>query len=398
MPTSTIDTGVYLLKEVYKEPLRVQFNEESSPVYAAIDRKSETAPDKFKFALEYGRFGSIGAFDETGLLPEAAARMGVQAECSVVNLAATIELSDKVMKASKNNARSFVDHLTDQVKKVAIDGKDMIQRNWNSNHFGVFGVVASAAGSTVTLDLDARETLIEAFYPGQVVDIGTVTAGVFAVNDNGVRILDVDRVNGVLTFAAAVTSDADDVITLHGDYGKEMYGLGDILIPDNIIYDINRANNKWFNPQYYDRGGGSTQPFDSSWLSTALDDVQNRVGADPKFIVCNSGVFRAYEEEQREYKRNINYKEIDGGIRLATYRDTPISVEAYFMRNSIGIIDTETLALHQLSDWDWLDEDGAMLKLRDNRAVWWAAMVLFGNIACYKSAANALITGIAEVA
>jgi hypothetical protein len=396
--TSTIAAANGALKDVFKGPIRVQFNEESSPIFKMLERVSETGPDEFKFPVEYGRHGGIGAIAETGDLPDAAARFDKMAACKVANIAAKIEISDKLIKSSAHSARAFAQELGRQVKNVTIDGKDMVQRNFNTDHFGVFGVVKAASGDTVTLDLDDPGTLIEAVYEGQVVDFGAVSAGAFAPATQKVQILNVDRDTGEIKLSAAVTAAPADSMVLSGDFGLEMTGLKDILQKGGVLYGINRADNKWFNPQVFDRGApGAPAALNSTWIGKAIDAMKTRAGGLANFIACNGGIASAYEEEQREFGRNIDMKKIDGGVELMTYRGIPISVEPYFPRFTIGVLDTSLLRLHQINDWDWLDEDGSLLKLKDNKTIWWAAMVLYANVAAYKPAGLAVINGIEEV-
>lgn len=392
MATSTLTTVAEALKTYYQGPIIKQLNEKSGPLYAALKKRNRTAVGNlFKFPLQYGRHGGIGARAEDGDLPTPSARKHKMGEASVKNLYARIALTDKLLKSSKDNRMAFVDELTEQMANVTVDANDMIRRNLCNDHSGTMGLVASDVSGAKVVTVSGN---IEAFYEGQVVDILTDAS---SKSVDAKEIVDVDRDAGTITFADNVNVTTGQKIVLAGNYNLELTGLKEILTKDNTLYGINRAQAKWFNPQVFDKtSGGQPAAFDSLWMAKALKVVDNRVGETPSFFVCSDGVELAYVNEQNEYKRNPEMMKVDGGYKLISYNGVPITAEKYFMSNAMALINLNDFELAQLADWDWLDADGAILVRIANKAAYEATMALYAELLCKRPGGQAIILGIEE--
>lgn len=394
MALSTLTTMSNALKDIFLDPITKMINEQSGPVLAAIEKSSDDIKGgTIKFAAQYGRHGGIGAIPEDGNLPDASPRKYMQGVTGTKNLVGRINFTEKLMLISKNDKASFVDQVSTQMEDITNDLRDMMRRNMMGTQEGVMAKVKSVSGANVTI---ADTDNIKTFYAGQQIDILTVTDGeISATKADGKYIVDVDYVNNVIVMEESVTAAADDVITLHGNFGRELIGLKEIFTMDNTIYGINRANNKWFNAQLFDHAsGGSTVPFSSLFLQEAIDEIDDFTGSKPDFICCNAAMQRAYIQEQNTYKRNIEYKEVDGGYKTISYNDVAISKEKYMKDGDFYIINTDDFTLAQVADWGWLDADGAILSRVPNKAAYEAALTKYCELICRKPASQALLTGI----
>lgn len=397
MPLSTLTTMDQALKEIYLDPITKMINEQSGPVLAAIEKSSDDIKSgTIKFAAQYGRHGGIGATTEDGDLPEASPRKYLQGVTGTKNLVGRINFTEKLMLISKNDKASFVDQVSTQMEDITNDLRDMMRRNMMGTHEGIMAKIKTAATDSTELTISDDDN-IKTFYAGQRIDVLTVSAqgAVTATKVDGGYIKDVDYVNKKILMEEAVSAAANDVITLHGNYGKELIGLAEIFTPDNTIYSIDRSVNKWFNPQIFDHtSGGSAVAFSSLYLQEAIDEIDDFTGAKPDFICCNAAMSRAYVQEQNTYKRNIEYKEIDGGYKTISYDDVAISKEKYMKNGLYYIINTENFTLAQVADWGWLDADGAILSRVPNKAAYEAALTKYCELICRKPNAQALLKGI----
>ena len=392
--TSTIATLQEALKNIYLDPLTKTINEDSGPVYAAIEKTSENIiGNDIRFAMQYGRHGGVGAIAETDDLPAPAPRKYAQASAVLKNLAARINFTEKLMLTTQNNAAAFVDAVTTQMDDVARDAKDMVRRNLMGGANAIMDTIASVSNANIVVTKNIKQ-----FYVGQVIDTFSLSGTTPTYADEGAVIIDVDYANKTITLDANTSASAADYICLHNNYNNELTGLGDILTLDTTIYGIDRSVNKWYNPQYYDKtSNGSTIAFSSLYLQEAIDDIDDFIGAKPDFITCNAGIQRAYINEQNTYKRNLEYKDIDGGYRTIAYNDVAISKEKYMPANTIFLLTTEYFTLAQLRDWHWMDEDGAILTRVADKAAYEATLTKYCELLCKMPAAQAVITGITEI-
>jgi hypothetical protein len=385
---STITALEGALKTIYKGPIIVQLDEQVGPIYAAINKSiDDVAGNAFKWPMQYGRSGGIGARGETEALPNPSPRKFIQASATPKDLFARMSISDKLIRTSKNSKASFADQITLQMEDLTNDAKDMLRRNFVGSYAGEMGKVSAdvTAGKVVTV----KGGKIKAFYPGQVVDILTDSSGTVTKSVDAKAIVDVDYADATISFGANVTVTADQIITLAGNYTKELIGLEDIFTEDTSIYGIDRSANKWFNPQLFAKTGA----FDSMFFQEAIDQIEDFTGSKPNFIACNAATARAYVDEQNTYKRNMERKTVDGGFSLIAYDNVAISKEKYMADSVIYVLTTGDFKLSRLADWDWLDLDGKVLSRIQDRAAYEASMVCYQELTCKRIRSQAKISG-----
>ncbi len=388
---SAVQTLEEALKTLYLDPIIKMIDEQSGPILAAIEKNSDNIiGNEIRFGLQYGRHGGIGARGEMDDLPEASPRSYKQGVCYPKNLFARIDFTEKLMLTSKNNKAAFVDAVSTQMKDITNDARDMMRRNLMGTSDGIMGTVKEAVSSVKEVPVTGN---IKTFYVGQVVDIFTDNAGTVTKKVDGKMILDVDYAAGKIVFADNVTLAAGDLISLHNNYKKELIGLGEVMAVDNTIYGIDRRANKWYNPHIYEKNGA----FSSMYLQQAIDDIDDFTGKKPNFIACDAGVQRAYIQEQNTYKRNLEYKDVDGGYKTIAYNDVAISKEKYMGEGEIYLLNTEDFTLAQLADWGWMDADGSILNRVPNKAAYEAVLTKYCELLCKYPSAQAKISGITEV-
>ena len=384
MEFSTIAQLEGALKTIYIGPIINQLDNGSGPILAAIEKSIEpVAGNEFKWPMSFGRSGGIGARGESDDLPNPSPRKFIQAAATPKNIYARMSFSVKLIKTAKVSRASFADQVTLQMEDLTADARDMLRRNFVGKSDGVMGKVnADVTGSNTVAVKDGN---IKYFYTGQFVDILTPPA---TKSVDGLEIVDVDYGAKTIKFGSNVTVTEDQIITLAGNYGQELTGLGDIFTPNTTIYGINRANNKWFNPQILDKAAAD---FDSLWMQEAIDQVEEFTGNKPNFIGMSSKTARTYQDEQNTYKQNIEYMKIDGGVELMTYDRVPISKEKYMADGKIDLLNTKDFKIARLSDFEWMDDDGKILSRVQNKAAYEGSLVCFEELTCKRIGGQARI-------
>lgn len=383
------------LKTIYRDPIIKAIDEGSGPVFAAIEKNSnKIVGNDIKFALQYGRNGGIGARAEDGALPEASPRKYLQATTGTKNIFGRINFTEKLMLVTQSNKAAFVDAVSTQMEDLTNDAKDMMRRNIMQKSNGIMATVKEAVTSNTSVKIAGN---IKMFYTGQKIDIFTVsgTTQTMATGGTGAVIVDVNYDADTIVLAANVTASQGAYIGLAGNYNNELTGIGDVMTANSIIYGVDRSRNKWFNPRIYDKSTGSgMSAFSSSFFQEAIDDIDDFSGLEPDFICCDSAMRRAYKAEQDAYKRNTEFKTVDGGYRVMTYNDIAISKEKYIDPNTIYILNSKDWELQQLADWGWLDADGSILTRVADKAAYEATLTKYCDLICKRPFAQAKIINV----
>ncbi len=100
-------------------------------------------------------------------------------------------------------------------------------------------------------------------------------------------------------------------------------------------------------------------------MSNVVNKVHIASGQDPQMGIGSVGVYRAFATLQTSLKRYTNTVDMKGGwkglefsagtspIQITWDRDAP--------NNKLFFINTDHLKEFQMSDWDFMDEDGSVL-------------------------------------
>jgi hypothetical protein len=385
MPWLNMTAASEALKINYLPALRYQLNT-ANPILSVIERNSESVVgSEIRMALRYGRQGGVGNRAEDGTLPTPNSRKTKQASFTTKNLFARIQISDKTMKASRSRDGAFVSLLEAELEDAQNDAKDSMARQVFGDGTGKLATFA-ANNAVNTLAVNNTQYFVE----GMFIDI--------LDNANAVKVTQrevtaVDDVAGTITISgAAVTTAATDYATVFGNYNQELTGFGSVFQNDNTIYGINRAQNKWFNPTIK-TGVGSISEVG---IQTMIDDVDRKAGGKTNFLLSSYGVRRAYQDLLLATKRTTDVMQLKGGYSALVFNNMPFTVDKYAQAGALYGLDLSNWALYHIEDWDWLNEDGAILHRVSDKPVWEASLVRYCDLGCSKPKGNFMMTGITE--
>ena len=254
---------------------------------------------------------------------------------------------------------------------------------------GVLATVVSVSGTDVTVDsvknLTVGMTIEFRSADGEVIEGVTVR-----------RIIGIDRaqnkiqING-LSLATSVVKD--NIITVQGSYGSELTGLKAIFKDTGYLYGLNRTNNKWLVPYIKSDVGTISE----TEIQKAIDYVEENTGSKINFIVCSSGVKRAFQNYLATYRRNTDVMELKGGYKAISYNGIPIVSDRFCPEGTMYLLNTDDFTLHQLCDWKWLEgEDGKVLKQIPGTPTYSATLVKYADLVCVRPCGQAMLSGITE--
>lgn len=387
----TMTSADKALKTLYLGAITEQLNTEVNPLLAKIKQSTADVWGKeIRRVARYGINGGIGAGSETGDLPKAEGNHYEQFVCTLKNLYGTIEISDKAMRASANDAGAFVNLLNDEMDGLLKASAFNFGRMLYGDGSGVLAKVSAASvGNTISCDS------VKNFAVGMIVGVFT-NDGV----DLGLgmrRVTDVDRENNKITVdgKAFEVDDVDAGCTIHmqGSVDNEITGLGAIFKSTGNIYGLSRATHKWLVPYMKTDVGSITE----TAIQKAIDYLDETAGSRVNFIVCSSGVKRAFQKHLATYKRNVDVMNLEGGYKALSYNGIPIVSDRFCPAGTMYLLNTDDFTLHQLCDWKWLEgEDGKILKQNAGKPTYTATLVKYADLICAKPCGQAMLSGITE--
>jgi hypothetical protein len=387
----TMQSADNALKTLYLGVVTEQLNTNINPLLCKIKQSSSDVWGKeIRRLAQYGINGGIGAGTEDGLLPSAAGNNYEQFVLSLKNLYGTIEISDKAIRASENSVGAFVNLLNAEMEGLLKASSFNFGRMLFGDGDGKLAAVVSITSGVITVD--NVKNLVE----GMVVDFreanGTSISGAAAR-----RILSIDRTAKAISISGtALTSTlvpAGSIMTVQGSYQQELTGLSAIFKSTGTLYGISRTDNKWMVPYMKSAVGEISETV----IQTAIDNLEETAGSKVDFIVCSSGVKRAYQNHLATYKRNVDIMDLSGGYKALSYNGIPLVSDRFCPEGTMYLLNTKDFTLHQLCDWKWLEgEDGKVIKQVANKPVYTATLVKYADLICSKPIGQAMLSGITE--
>ena len=132
-------------------------------------------------------------------------------------------------------------------------------------------------------------------------------------------------------------------------------------------------------------------------IQTAIDTVEENSGSRINFILCSSGVKRAYQNYLNTYKRNVDVMDLRGGYKAISYNGIPVVSDRFCPEGTMYLLNTDDFVLHQLCDWQWLEgEDGRILRQIPGKAAYTATLVKYADLICTRPCGQAMLSGVTE--
>lgn len=378
----TLDSADNALKKVYLDVVANQLNDGVNPLLTKIEKTTQDVWGKEIIKVApFGINGGIGAGDEAGVLPESASNNYVKFVSELKNLYGKIEISDKAIRATENNAGSFVNLLNAEMEGLLKASQFNFGRMLFGDGTGKIAIVKSVSDGVCTFD--TVKNMIE----GLVVDIYS-TSGKLCTT----RITSIDRMAKTAQFSSTLpeTVVANCFLTVQNSYQKELTGLGAIFGTGDL-YGVSRSTNAWMNPYTKTSVGSITDDV----IQSAIDYLEENIGSQIDYITCSSDVKRMYQAYLASYRRNIDVMELQGGFKAISFNGIPVVSDRFAQDGTMYLLNTKDFSLHQLCDWQWLSgEDGRILRQNAGYPTYSATLVKYADLICNRPAGQAKLSGI----
>jgi hypothetical protein len=347
------------------------------------------------FRLENERLMSPGSSSYTYLTEPLRAGYGL------------FNITGPLLKAAESDAGSFKNAFKQEMEDTVTASKS----DWNRAAFGDgTGVLAgiAPAGEAIGQTVISVDSTIN-FRGGEVIDFTTI-AGV--VVDAARTVIAVDRAAVTITIDAAITqalvSGTDFIVRAsssstaaipNNSLNREIQGLSSIVAATGTLHGINPTTYPRFK-SYVAPGVGALADLD---LHTALDTVGFETGVDLEsegdfVMVTTRGVRSRYAQTLTSLKQFTNAEALHlrGGFKVLDFDGRPMYTDDQCQLGRLYGLSTKSLFWAEAGDWDWMDQDGSVLKHETGYDRYQAVLYKYANLGTTQRDRHFLLSGITD--
>ncbi|MGH9652592.1 MAG: phage major capsid protein [Bryobacteraceae bacterium] len=402
----TMTTADAVLKEDYLPGIREQLNNDTFLAFA--EKNSESVSGRRAvLALHVSRSSGIGARADNAPLPTAGAQGYTDQYVPVFRNYGRLQVSGQTIKAMVSDQTSFIRAVRGEMDGLTNDLRNSISRQIFGTSDGVIADTGVTSNST-TVVMNGTLTQMRSFYVGQTIDIGvppayaSVAAG---LTITGITLPAMNAKGGTLTVSSAVTTTVSDVVSATGSGGSgaaqvEVTGLQSIVSATGTVFGVNPTTYPIW-ASYVDSNGGVLRSITEQSFTRAQMAAHIAGGANIDVWVCSDGVQRAYANLLIGLKRFTNTVDLKGGYQGLTadaqgVGQAPVTWDRYCPSNTAYGLRTTNYIEFMESDWEWMDNDGAVLSRVPGYDAYEATLFKYCEFATDKRNAHAAVTDITE--
>jgi hypothetical protein len=402
-----------VLKTYYLPAIRAQLKEDTILSDKIDTNETDVSGKNATIECHYGRNKGTGARADGGALPEADYQKFKTAVVPMRYNYGRVTFSGPTVAATKDEKGAYARVVDTEIRGVVKDLQQEVNRQLWGCGYGMLGRWQSGTSTSI---------VVEKTYIGATAGQGfgnTFGAKYFEENNGGVLVRMASSSSSVVTATAVDTVDMDvsaitegtatDTMTVTdpgtpatgtyfcrpasvravtgaeaAGYSRlEMMGLRGIVtdtdLDDIANYDgtntgltvndplqgLAVATYSWWKSivESSTTRYGAQRALTLIQMQKVFDKVEQKagVGYGPNLILTTRAIRREYLELMQADRRWANTMELDGGWTALDYNGVPLMVDDDAIDGEIYFLTTKDLQVYQMSDYDWMTKDGAVL-------------------------------------
>jgi hypothetical protein len=419
---AALDSLVEILKNVYGEGLKNQFNDEKLTYNQFPQSERRPGGKGYVFGIRYARAQGTGGRAESAKLPDPLTGIKDQGTINPRYVYGSLRITGPAIEAAKSNSEAFVNSLSDEIDDIYQSIVVDMNRQCHWDGFGQIGrlsVGATYPGNATWAATFDNDIGITYFQEGQMIDfyisVGTTIASGSASAPVGCRVLAITPSTKVVVFEApaavyianhpyfsAYTNTAATTIT-NGAIAVKMGARGVTHASTDTpveftgldgIYDDGTALAAFegitvaSNPRWAANiiaNAGVNRELSIDLMLNAVDLVRIRSGLNVSKIRMGLGQRRKYANLLLPDVR-FAPTVLKGGYETLTFSGGDGSLEMVIdPRTQPGRIYFEpdgVIQKYELASLGWGNLDGSQLHQRVGYDEWDAFLRLYGNLGC----------------
>ena len=401
----TRSTADAVLKEFYLPGIRSILNNQVFLLSQLEVNSEDLEGRRAVLAIQTNRNQGIGARAEMGTLPEAGHQGYNEERVPLKYNYGRIQLSGPVIRSMGSDRGSFTRAIQSETQGVTRDLRNDINRQLYANGSGAIATLTAAASSTtVTLLTPVSATAMRQLQPGMQVTIG-------AIGSTATRtIQSVNAAAGTFVVDTAIVVAGGDMVFRAGSNGtgasqKEITGLAAQIANSGSLWNIDPASvSAWVS--YVDANGGTNRAVSETMFIKAAQEVNINSGEEINLWVTTAGVTRSYGALLTSLKRFNDPVQLRGGyagLDLSNINQGNTGSNTVAMvfdkdcqPNTAYGLTTRRFQWYKMSDWEFMEEDGAVLSRVPNVDAYEGTLFLYAELATDGRNAHAKIADLTE--
>jgi len=403
-----LTTASNVLKVFYLPPLRRLLNN-STILWNRLERheKFNVEGKNFTVPLHVSRHTQAGAGRaEEGTLPSKDSQGYNAAVVPAKYIYTSIQISGQVIRATRSDAGAFIRAVRSEVTGAVRDTKKSANRQAHGDGRDALAYYVSGSGTSVNVDDNQGNAYTYLQPKTTTVDLIDASDNSTVLNNSTTILVGAESA----TTYAATLGDSISGSKADGDYwvledtlGNQMTGLAAIVDNENPpllsggLHGIAVSGNPWWQAQVVGDDTTTYQDLRFPLLQRVCSRIAMNSSFDKediKFILANHFMVDKYYELCANERRAVNVMQLDGGYEGVEFSGIPIVADVEAWNNRLYFIVPEALRICRMSDFDWMDDDGAVLSRVSNTDAYEATMFHYGDIATVARNALGLLQGI----
>lgn len=361
--------------------------------------------NEFRIPLKAKRNPSVGFRSENETLPAPGSGEYTYMQEPLRHAYALFNITGQLLKASESSEGAFKSAFKQEMEDTVLQSKLDVNRAAYGDSTGqMCAITAGGSGvSSITVDTTIN------FRVGEVVDFVT-TAGV--VISPAHTVTAVNRTTKVLTISPVtvanvtnahypVRASLDSTIAVpNNSQFKEIQGLASIVSATGTLHGVNPTSYQFWK-SYVDTSGGNIS---DAKLRDAKDGVMFESGLDLSssgldfVILTTRGIKRRYSDTLLALKRfnDMQSVKLHGGFTAVMFDENPLFVDDQCPVGNVYGLSLNKMFWSRMGDWDWMEEDGKVLKWESRRDRYIAVLYAYCQLGTTARNAHFRLTGITD--
>lgn len=321
---------------------------------------------EFRIPIRISRNQGVGSRAENVVLPAPGNEGFTQISEPLRYHYGLFNITGPLLKASESNEGAFKRALTVETQGTT----DSLKRKINIDAYGIGdGSLATVRTAATTSTVDVESTIN--FAVGEIVDVRDVSGSAWTAAARTVTA--VDRTNRTVTLSGAtiafevgdllIRSSSDSTTAVpNNDFNATINGLQKIVDSTGSLHTLDPSSV----PQWSSTEIDANQAVvGDNLLRQLTDSIGFESGDDTEMVLITTrGIRNRYANTLTSLKRFNDSQSVTlrGGYKALLFDDKPMVVDDQCPVGHVFALNTDALFWSQNSDWEWMDNDGEVLK------------------------------------